>query len=152
MAHQCQLRVSVFVPRAQGLPNTDQKCHHQVGFQVLTAASMKMAVFWVVAPCSLVEVYRRFRGACWVLIALMMEAASSSETSVNFYQTTRRYNSEDSHLHCQTTTSSTDICCKNYLQKSSGIKSQSSRSWQLLNKMRRRDENKHRRPCNYVWN
>jgi hypothetical protein len=35
-----------------------------VRFQVLTAASMKMAVFWVVAPCSLVEVYRRFRGAC----------------------------------------------------------------------------------------
>jgi hypothetical protein len=34
---------------------------------------MKMAVFWVVAPCS-----------------LMMEAASTSETSVNFYQTTRR--------------------------------------------------------------
>jgi hypothetical protein len=25
---------------------------------------MNMAVFWVVAPCSLVEVYRRFRGAC----------------------------------------------------------------------------------------
>jgi hypothetical protein len=25
---------------------------------------MKMAVFWVVAPCSLVEVYRRFRGIC----------------------------------------------------------------------------------------
>jgi hypothetical protein len=23
-----------------------------------------MAVFWVVAPCSLVEVYRRFRGPC----------------------------------------------------------------------------------------
>jgi hypothetical protein len=34
----------------------------------------------------------------WV-IALMMEAASTSETSVNFYQTTRRNNSEDSHLH-----------------------------------------------------
>jgi hypothetical protein len=40
--------------------------------------SMKMAVFWVVAPCCLVEVYRRFRGACClhhqggsVLIALM---------------------------------------------------------------------------------
>jgi hypothetical protein len=31
-------------------------------FQVLTAASMKMAVFWDVAPSSLVEVYRRFRG------------------------------------------------------------------------------------------
>jgi hypothetical protein len=31
-------------------------------------------------------------------IALMMEAASISETLVNFYQTTRRYNPEDSHL------------------------------------------------------
>jgi hypothetical protein len=41
-----------------------------------------MAVFWVVAP----------------IIALMMETARSSETLVNFYQTTRRYNPEDSHL------------------------------------------------------
>jgi hypothetical protein len=29
----------------------------------------------------------------------MMEAARTSETLVNFYQTTRRYNPEDSHLH-----------------------------------------------------
>jgi hypothetical protein len=34
----------------------------------------------------------------YLLIALMMEAASTSETLVNFYQTTRRYNPEDSHL------------------------------------------------------
>jgi hypothetical protein len=47
---------------------------------------VKMAVFWVVAPCSLVEV------------ALMMEAARTSETLVNFCQTTRRYNPEYSHL------------------------------------------------------
>jgi hypothetical protein len=40
---------------------------------------LKMAVFWV--------------------IALMMEVASTSETSVNFYQTTRRNNPEDSHLY-----------------------------------------------------
>jgi hypothetical protein len=33
------------------------------------------------------------------LIAVMMEATSTSETSVNFYQTTRRNNPEDSHLH-----------------------------------------------------
>jgi hypothetical protein len=33
-------------------------------FEVLTAASMKMAVFWVIAPCSLVEVYQYFRGTC----------------------------------------------------------------------------------------
>jgi hypothetical protein len=32
-------------------------------------------------------------------IALMMEAASTSETSVNLYQTTWRNNPEGSHLH-----------------------------------------------------
>jgi hypothetical protein len=32
-------------------------------YQVLTAASMKFRVFWDVAPCSHVEVDRRFRGA-----------------------------------------------------------------------------------------
>jgi hypothetical protein len=31
--------------------------------------------------------------------ALMMETACTSETSVNVYQTTRRYNPEDRHLH-----------------------------------------------------
>jgi hypothetical protein len=45
-----------------------------------------MAVFWVVALCSLVKVYRRFRGACCL-----------------HYQGEpcwlRRSNSEDSHLH-----------------------------------------------------
>jgi hypothetical protein len=46
---------------------------------------MKMAVFPVVAPCR--------------AIALMMDAASTSETSLNFYQTTQRNNPEDNHLH-----------------------------------------------------
>jgi hypothetical protein len=35
---------------------------------------------------------------CSAIIALMMEASRTSETLVNFYQTTRRYNPEDSHL------------------------------------------------------
>jgi hypothetical protein len=76
---------------------------------------MNMAVFWVAAPCSLVQVYRRFRGA-WclnhhrpdddisevlaasIIRAMMIEAPSTSEMSVNFYQTTRCNNPEDSHL------------------------------------------------------
>jgi hypothetical protein len=84
----------------------------EVGFEVLTVVSTKTAVFWVVAPCSLVEVYRRFRGPCclhnqvfWVVAPcsllevyrryrgpcclhhqLMMEATRISETLVNFYQ------------------------------------------------------------------
>jgi hypothetical protein len=35
-----------------------------VAFDVLIAVSMKMAVFWVAAPCSVVEIYCCFRGAC----------------------------------------------------------------------------------------
>jgi hypothetical protein len=71
------------------------------------AAGMKMAVFLVIVPGSMVEVCRRFRGACAsiiramsksrdLLIALMMEAARTSETSVNFYRTTWHNNS---HFH-----------------------------------------------------
>jgi hypothetical protein len=33
---------------------------HLVRAEVLTAMTMKMAAFWVVAPCRLVEEYRRF--------------------------------------------------------------------------------------------
>jgi hypothetical protein len=35
-----------------------------VGFEVLTAVSTNISVFWVVAPCSLAEVYQRYRGPC----------------------------------------------------------------------------------------
>jgi hypothetical protein len=34
-----------------------------------------------------------------MVAALVMEAAMTSETLVNFYQTTRRYNPVDSYLH-----------------------------------------------------
>jgi hypothetical protein len=43
---------------------------------------MKMSGFWFVTPCSLVEIYRRFRDTCCL-----------------HHQATRRYNSEDSHLY-----------------------------------------------------
>jgi hypothetical protein len=52
-----------------------------------------MTVFWFVAQCGLVEVYRRLRCACCLhhhlLIVLIKKAARTYENSVNFYQTTR---------------------------------------------------------------
>jgi hypothetical protein len=73
-------------------------------FQVLTAASMKFRfVFWDVLPCKII-VGRRFRGTCCPIIrammmALIMEAARTSETSVDNYFT-RKYIPEDkSELH-----------------------------------------------------
>jgi hypothetical protein len=68
----------------------------KVGFEVLTALSTKMAVFWVVAPCIMVGVYQRFRSPC--CLHHQGDECQNSETLVNFYQTTRRYNPEDSHL------------------------------------------------------
>jgi hypothetical protein len=35
-----------------------------VRFQVFAATNMKVTVFWDVAPCSLIEVHRGFRGTC----------------------------------------------------------------------------------------
>jgi hypothetical protein len=31
---------------------------------MINTENLKMAIFWDVSPCSLVEVHRRFRGAC----------------------------------------------------------------------------------------
>jgi hypothetical protein len=54
--------------------------------QFLTAASMKIAAFCDLAPCSLVEVDRR-------------TAVRTSETSVYLNETTRRCITEDCNLH-----------------------------------------------------
>jgi hypothetical protein len=66
------------------------------------AVRMKMAVFWGVAPCSLVEIDRRIRGVYYVhdhaFISLMMEAISTCGTSLSFQHTARRHVPEDSHL------------------------------------------------------
>jgi hypothetical protein len=44
--------------------NMDVRTDGYVRFQVLAESSMKMAVFWVIAPSSLVKIYGRFTGAC----------------------------------------------------------------------------------------
>jgi hypothetical protein len=57
-----------------------------------------MTVVWDVAPCSLVEV-TDVSEVLAASIIRVMEAASTSENSVNFYQTTRHNIPEDCHLH-----------------------------------------------------
>jgi hypothetical protein len=65
------------------------KCHeficakrrfvYPVGFEVLTAVSTRMAVFWVVAPCSLVEDYTALqlrRQPSFVYLALIFKTRS----------------------------------------------------------------------------
>jgi hypothetical protein len=69
------------------------------------AVTIKMAVFWVVETCRQVEVvwYDWYEDsvirAMSSLDALMMEAVQTCETLVNSYQSTRRYNPDDRHLH-----------------------------------------------------
>jgi hypothetical protein len=48
------------------------------------------------------------------IIAPMIKAASTSETFVNFYQTTRRYNPEDSHLRTHRRENLKSHIIKNY--------------------------------------
>jgi hypothetical protein len=57
-----------------------QSSYYLVAFQVLTAASVKMTVFWDVSLQSLVDIYRRIICAHSLVIVLMMEAVSTSES------------------------------------------------------------------------
>jgi hypothetical protein len=63
-----------------------------------------MAVFWAVAPCSMVEVYQRFKGPCYLHhqgIHRPHNGGSKDLCNVSKllpYHTTRRYNPEYSHL------------------------------------------------------
>jgi hypothetical protein len=71
----------------------------QVRFQVPAAASMKMTAFWDIT-------WARSR----LLIALMMEAVRTSETSVNFYETTRSNIPGDCHLVLNKIAKQTKLC------------------------------------------
>jgi hypothetical protein len=58
-----------------------------------------MAVFRIVVPYSLVEVYRCFSDAYCPHHQVDKHAGDTSETSVKFFKTTRHKNPEEGHLH-----------------------------------------------------
>jgi hypothetical protein len=71
----------------------------QLRFQVLMAVTMKAAVFWDGTPCSMVESLPTFQKCLFAPIMKAqggsisistMKAVNTSETSVIFYQPTRR--------------------------------------------------------------
>jgi hypothetical protein len=98
----------------QGIkPGQFNWCGEQVttGWMATASFHNKMRSFSDIAPCSIVGVDRRFRGAHYLhyqgcdegstlvsFITLMMEAVRTSETSV-YSETTRLYIPEGSHLH-----------------------------------------------------
>jgi hypothetical protein len=64
-----------------------------------TSACMKIIAFLDVSLFSLVEVYRRFRGACYLHHCPDGRGARISETSAYYNETTRLYMSEGYHVH-----------------------------------------------------
>jgi hypothetical protein len=66
-----------------------------LGFEVLTAVSMKIAVFWVVAPCSLVEVYQRFRGPCY-----LHHQGESQQTAIFAFPSLQRTSTRRTSEYC----------------------------------------------------
>jgi hypothetical protein len=88
------------------------------GFEVLTTVVMKISIFWVRTSYSPLKVNQGFGGICRLHLqgrrisqarkqrkagskqSSEMETTHSSEASVDFQQTTRRYSPEDRTLHC----------------------------------------------------
>jgi hypothetical protein len=78
-----------------------------VSSYVLTVVSKKTTIFWNVSPYTPIEMYRRFENTDSNLkrynrshsFTFNMMTAHGSETSLNFYRTTRRHTPEDSSFY-----------------------------------------------------
>jgi hypothetical protein len=71
---------------------------HQITLDLIPPVGtyFKMRALWEKAPCSLVEVDRRFRGTYWICLQgnafyRPYDGVIISETSIYFNETTRRY-------------------------------------------------------------
>jgi hypothetical protein len=86
------------------MTGTFQSCQQKRMLLVLWDFRFSRRRLWRQLSSAFLVWYRRFRDACWgiirVIIALIMEAVSTSETSVNLNQTARRNNPEGSCRYC----------------------------------------------------
>jgi hypothetical protein len=94
------IKFSFLVVQARNVSRVNLK----IRFEVLTATSMKMTVFWDVAPCSRIDIDWRFGWAYCLhhhgfFNFLMRKVVRSSGKSVNIYHTTGCYIPEDNNLH-----------------------------------------------------
>jgi hypothetical protein len=60
MNTQVEIEHISFRKRANSIAKQFENIDSKLGFDVLTAVTMKMAVFCVVAPCWLIRAYHRF--------------------------------------------------------------------------------------------
>jgi hypothetical protein len=105
--HKCNIRFYVLNAlkislNMAVLSSNESPCYYihtdkYVGFEVLTAVVMKSAILWDTTPCSPLKFNRRFG------VTRQIEAICSSETSVDFQRTTRRYIPEYRTLQTITT-------------------------------------------------
>jgi hypothetical protein len=63
------------------------------------AVVMTIIVFWDVAPCILVDIYERLEQRPFSIFRMGESGMFHNETSVDTYQTTRRYILGDSNIH-----------------------------------------------------
>jgi hypothetical protein len=95
----------------------------KVSLNKLQTSLYPFRVFWNVALRCHVEVDRRFSGAYYLYHqAPMMEAVRTSETSLNFNATTRRYISQDSKLYTRLHENLKSHKLTHIITKSNGLK------------------------------
>jgi hypothetical protein len=85
---------AVFIAPPQTNPIDAQRISSE-RFKVIAVANTKITVVWDVVPCGPEEADRHFKGA--YSLHRQDDYSSPCETSVNFYETTRRNIPEDRH-------------------------------------------------------
>jgi hypothetical protein len=69
------------------------------GGQWMSREELKMVVFWVVAPCSLVEIYQRFRGPEVLAASIIRAISDHLRTCMGLQACIHTYTHKNAHTH-----------------------------------------------------